>query len=129
MVTPEELAALRRGDPVPKGKAACRYERGPGPWKFRDCVYVYRDGRLRLERSCGGEAACVVFSVWSDPVSGDGTVSWKDLPATAGDVPQKVTGLREDGALFFDGKPAAWACTEVLESDSKNGYRKKRFGR
>ena len=129
MLTPEELSALQRGAPVPKGKAACRYERGVGPWKFRDCVFLYRDGRVRLERSCGGEAACVVFSVWSGPIAEDGAFSWQDLPSTAVDVPQKITGLREDGALLLDEKPTPWACTEVLDSDRKNGYRKKRFGR
>lgn len=31
---------------------------------FRDCLLFYLDGRIRFERYCYGEAACLVFSVW-----------------------------------------------------------------
>ena len=31
---------------------------------FRDCMLFYLDGRIRFERYCYGEAACLVFSVW-----------------------------------------------------------------
>lgn len=128
MLTAQQIAALRAGAPVPKGKAACRFERARGPWRFRDCLFLYRDGRIRLERSCYGEAAGLVFSVWAAPLGEDGALAWQDLPATATDVPQAVTGM-EDGALWMDGKPAPWSCTEVLDSDRAHGYRKKRFGR
>lgn len=30
---------------------------------FRDCLLFYLDGRIRFERYCYGEAACLVFSV------------------------------------------------------------------
>lgn len=32
---------------------------------FRDCLLFYLDGRIRFERYCYGEAACLVFSVWA----------------------------------------------------------------
>ena len=32
---------------------------------FRDCMLFYLDGRIRFERYCYGEAACLVFSVWA----------------------------------------------------------------
>lgn len=128
MLTAQQIAALRAGTPVPKGKAACRFERARGPWRFRDCLFLYRDGRIRLERSCYGEAAGLVFSVWAAPLGEDGALAWQDLPTTAADVPQAITGMA-DGALWLDDKPAPWSCTEVLDSDRAHGYRKKRFGR
>ena len=30
---------------------------------FRDCLLFYLDGRIKFERYCYGEAACLVFSV------------------------------------------------------------------
>ena len=128
MLTSGQAASLRTGDPVPRGKAACRYERARGPWRFRDCLFLYRDGRIRLERSCYGEAAGIVFSVWAPPLGEGGALLWQDLPATAADVPRAVTGMDETGALLLDGRPAPWACTEILDSDRAHGYRKKRFG-
>ena len=32
---------------------------------FRDCLLFYLDGRIRFERYCYSEAACLVFSVWA----------------------------------------------------------------
>ena len=39
---------------------------------FRDCMLFYLDGRIRFERYCYGEAACLVFSVWAHGFDADG---------------------------------------------------------
>ena len=38
---------------------------------FRDCLLFYLDGRIRFERYCYGEAACLVFSVWAHGFDAD----------------------------------------------------------
>ena len=40
---------------------------------FRDCLLFYLDGRIRFERYCYGEAACLVFSVWAHGLTLTGT--------------------------------------------------------
>ncbi len=131
MLTAEALENLHTGALLNSKAVANRYERDRGPWRFRDCLILYHDGRVRLERSCYGEAAGLVFTVWADRVEEDGALLWKELPATAENVPQKITAVM-DGALYLDDKPAAWKCTEELQSDKKFGYGKRKrswFGR
>ena len=41
---------------------------------FRDCLLFYLDGRIRFERYCYGEAACLVFSVWAHGFDADGNI-------------------------------------------------------
>ena len=43
---------------------------------FRDCLLFYLDGRIRFERYCYGEAACLVFSVWAHGFDADGNILW-----------------------------------------------------
>ena len=43
---------------------------------FRDCMLFYLDGRIRFERYCYGEAACLVFSVWAHGFDADGKILW-----------------------------------------------------
>ena len=43
---------------------------------FRDCMLFYLDGRIRFERYCYGEAACLVFSVWGHGIDADGKLQW-----------------------------------------------------
>ena len=38
----------------------CRYEKELET-HFRDCLLFYLDGRIRFERYCYGEAACLVY--------------------------------------------------------------------
>ena len=38
---------------------------------FRDCLLFYLDGRIRFERYCYGEAACLVFSAWAHGFDAD----------------------------------------------------------
>ena len=40
----------------------CRYEKELET-HFRDCLLFYIDGRIRFERYCYGEAACLVLSM------------------------------------------------------------------
>ena len=40
---------------------------------FRDCLLFYLDGRIRFERYCYAEAACLVFSVWAHGFDADET--------------------------------------------------------
>lgn len=127
MLNTEELQQLRTGALLDSKVAGNRYERDRGPWRFRDCLILYYDGRVRLERSCYGEAAGFVFTVWAERVEEDGSLVWRELPATAENVPQKITAIK-DGALYLDEKPAAWKCTEELAADKQYGYRKRKHG-
>ncbi len=47
---------------------------------FRDCMLFYLDGRIRFERYCYGEAACLVFSVWAHGFDADGKILWDREP-------------------------------------------------
>ena len=47
---------------------------------FRDCLLFYLDGRIRFERYCYGEAACLVFSVWAHGFDADGNILWDREP-------------------------------------------------
>ncbi|WOC32515.1 MULTISPECIES: hypothetical protein [Caproicibacterium] len=127
MLTQEELQQLRTGTLLSSKTVANRYERNRGPWRFRDCLLLYYDGRVRLERSCYGEAAGLVFTVWAERVEDDGSLQWQGLPAAAEHVPQQITALK-DGALYLDEKPAAWNITEELQADKAYGYRRRKHG-
>ena len=77
---------------------------------FRDCVLFYLDGRIRFERYCYGEAACLVFSVWGHGIDADGKL---------------LTDVQEDGkALQFDGARKRYILTEEFDEDKLNGYSK-----
>ena len=47
---------------------------------FRDCLLFYLDGRIRFERYCYGEAACLVFSAWAHGFDADGKILWDREP-------------------------------------------------
>lgn len=127
MLKSDELQQLHTGVLLNSKMVANRYERDRGPWRFRDCLILYYDGRVRLERSCYGEAAGLVFTVWAERVEDDGSLLWEELPTTAADVPLKITAIKDAG-LYLDEKPAAWKCTEELAVDKKYGYRKRKHG-
>jgi len=93
---------------------------------FRDCLLFYLDGRIRFERYCYGEAACLVFSVWAHGFDADGTILWDKEPefesqCTA--LPRVLTDVQESGtALQFDSLRKRYVLTEEFATDKPNGY-------
>lgn len=95
---------------------------------FRDCLLFYLDGRIRFERYCYGEAACLVFSVWGHGFDNDGKILWdKELEFESQQqaIPRVLTDVMESGtALQFDGARKRYVQTEEFEEDKANGYGK-----
>ncbi|MEE0800965.1 MAG: hypothetical protein U0L91_06765 [Gemmiger sp.] len=93
---------------------------------FRDCLLFYLDGRIRFERYCYGEAACLVFSLWARGLDADGKILWEKEPEFEVDqkaIPRVLTDVQENGtALQFDGLRKRYVLTEELEQDKPNGY-------
>lgn len=93
---------------------------------FRDCLLFYIDGRIRFERYCYGEAACLVFSVWAHGLDSDGNILWDREPEFETDqkaIPRRLTDVQENGrALQFDGARKRYVYTEEFSSDKANGY-------
>ena len=78
----------------------------------------YLDGRIRFERYCYGEAACLVFSVWGHGIDADGKLLWDREPefeSQQTSLPRYLTDVQEDGkALQFDGARKRYILTEEL---------------
>ena len=95
---------------------------------FRDCMLFYLDGRIRFERYCYGEAACLVFSVWAHGFDADGKILWDREPEFESQqkaIPRVLTDIRaEDGGLQFDGAFKHYVQPEELAEDKANGYGK-----
>lgn len=93
---------------------------------FRDCLLFYLDGRIRFERYCYGEAACLVFSVWGSGFDADGKILWDKEPAFESQqnaLPRILTDVQESGtALQFDGLRKRYVKTEEFTQDKSNGY-------
>lgn len=93
---------------------------------FRDCMLFYIDGRIRFERYCYGEAACLVFSLWAKGFDADGKILWDKEPEFEVDqqaIPRMLTDVQENGtALQFDGARKRYVQTEEFEADKPNGY-------
>lgn len=97
---------------------------------FRDCLLFYIDGRIRFERYCYGEAACLVFSAWARGLNSDGNLLWEKEPEFETDqkaLPRRLTDIQENGsALQFDGLRKRYIFTEEFDSDKANGYSRMR---
>ena len=95
---------------------------------FRDCLLFYLDGRIRFERYCYGEAACLVFSVWDHGFDAQGKILWDKEPefeSQRSALPRVLTDVQEEGtALQFDGLRKRYVMTEEFASDKPNGYGK-----
>lgn len=95
---------------------------------FRDCMLFYIDGRIRFERYCYGEAACLVFSLWAKGFDADGKILWDKEPEFEVDqqaIPRVLTDVQENGtALQFDGARKRYVQTEEFDADKPNGYSK-----
>lgn len=106
-----------------KGLAACRYEK-EGHERFRDCVYVVRNGRIYFERYSYGEAASLVFGMRAKRVQPNGAIEW-DAATTSysgwGQAPQKLE-RREGEALHFDGKAVKWLPAAWLKTCPQLGF-------
>lgn len=93
---------------------------------FRDCLLFYLDGRIRFERYCYGEAACLVFSVWGSGFDADGKIRWDKEPAFESQqnaLPRVLTDVQESRtALQFDGLRKRYVKTEEFTQDKANGY-------
>lgn len=108
-------------------RCGCRYEKELET-HFRDCMLFYIDGRIRFERYCYGEAACLVFSVWASGLDADGKILWVKEPEFESQqqaIPRYLTDVQEDGtALQFDGQRRRYLKSEEFDSDKPNGYGK-----
>lgn len=95
---------------------------------FRDCLLFYLDGRIKFERYCYGEAACLVFSVWAHGFDDSGKILWDQEPEFEVDqkaIPRVLTDVQENGtALQFDGLRKRYCQTEEFDADKPNGYSK-----
>lgn len=95
---------------------------------FRDCLLFYLDGRIRFERYCYGEAACLVFSAWAHGLDADGKILWDKEPefeSQRSALPRILTDVQENGtALQFDGMRKRYIQTEEFAADKANGYSK-----
>lgn len=93
---------------------------------FRDCLLFYLDGRIRFERYCYGEAACLVFSVWGHGLDSDGRILWDKEPEFESQrtaLPRTLTDIQESGkALQFDRLRKRYVLTEEFALDKGNGY-------
>lgn len=93
---------------------------------FRDCLLFYLDGRIRFERYCYGEAACLVFSVWGNGFDPDGKILWDkepDFESAQRALPRVLTGIQENGtALQFDNQKRRYLLSEEFALDKVNGY-------
>ncbi len=105
----------------------CRYEKELET-HFRDCLLFYIDGRIRFERYCYGEAACLVFSAWAHGLDADGKILWDKEPEFEVDqkaLPRVLTDVQQNGtALQFDGLRKRYVKTEEFDTDKPNGYSK-----
>jgi hypothetical protein len=103
----------------------CRYEKEHEN-HVRDCLLFYLDGRIRFERYCYGEAACLVFGVWGSGIDPDGSLHWDQepkYPQEQAALPRRITEVQQQGqALVVDGQPKRYVKTEELTQDRENGY-------
>ena len=80
----------------------CRYEKELET-HFRDCLLFYIDGRIRFERYCYGEAACLVFSLWANGLDETGKILWVKEPEFEVDqkaIPRVITDVQENGTAL-----------------------------
>ncbi len=103
----------------------CRYEKELET-HFRDCLLFYLDGRIKFERYCYGEAACLVFSAWAAGLDAGGRILYEKEPEFEADqkaLPRVLTAVQENGsALQFDGQFKRFVKTEQFALDKPNGY-------
>lgn len=91
--------------------------------RFTDFLIFYIDGKLKFERYCHGEAACIVFDAWGT-LSEDGEIIYKEPLSREVDpsaLPKKITKI--DGEIiYFDESNRKWTLKDHLKQDKANGY-------
>ncbi|MDL2324212.1 hypothetical protein LJC61_03550 [Ruminococcaceae bacterium OttesenSCG-928-A16] len=98
-------------DEIKQGKLAGRRFEKEGHGKFRDCVTVYRNNKLKFERYCYGEAASLVCVLWAAVPAANQPILWDTSASDYSgktEAPQQLTGI-EGGKLLLDGKATPWA--------------------
>ena len=114
----------------------CRYQQDYLPKLGRDgkkesgtleVMKFYYDGRIRFEQHCYGEAATCVFGVWCDGMDEDGTLHWSRPKKGYYDeeyLPKALTGVDENGYLYFDNNRFPWKLADDFDEDPRWGYPK-----
>ena len=94
----------------------CRYEKELET-HFRDCLLFYIDGRIRFERYCYGEAACLVFSLWANGLDETGKILWVKEPEFEVDqkaIPRVITDVQVKTEEFDEDKPNGYGRFKVF---------------
>ncbi|MDO5602992.1 MAG: hypothetical protein Q4G07_09515 [Oscillospiraceae bacterium] len=123
------ITACRTGGLCPKHTVGVRFERSMFPRRFRDMITFYRDGRIRFERYCFGEAAGLVCGLWASGIENDGALHFQPEGrhySGLENAPARLTEVSAQG-LRFDNTKDLWFFQEALRSDPKNGYRRFSF--
>lgn len=112
---------------VPRWQAGLRFEHQQRQQhlRYRDCILVYHNGRIRFERYCYGEAASLVFGAWVDHIDETGTLHYRqpfDLAVKPDALPTGIATMPSDTTLTLSGRPELWEVKAVLPDDPKNGY-------
>lgn len=96
-----------------------------GHTRFRDCLTIFRNGKVKFDRYCYGEAAGLVFSIWGT-IFDNGSITWKHSSASTSaekELPSDLSSFNGDGS-FFDEKPILWETKNKLKSAPEAGISK-----
>ncbi len=107
-----------------KGTIACVYERERCHLSNRDRLIFYRDGKIKFETYCYGEAATLTFQCFSSaPMSAEGVLSWPaDIrPPREIKPPGYIRELSKE-RLTVEDKQFIWNRVEDRKTDPANGY-------
>ncbi len=107
-----------------KGTVACVYERERCHLSNRDRLIFFRDGKIKFETFCYGEAATKTFECFSAlPMSSDGKLSWPEniRPPREIKPPEYIRELSKE-KLTVEDKQFIWNRIEERKRDSENGY-------
>ncbi len=107
-----------------KGTVACVYERERCHLSNRDRLIFYRDGRIKFETYCYGEAATLTFECFSAaPMTQDGKLSWPDniKPPREITPPAYIRELSFE-KLTVENFQFIWNRVEDRSTDTANGY-------
>ncbi len=107
-----------------KGSVACVYERERCHLSNRDRMIFYRDGRIKFETYCYGEAATLTFECFSaEPMSSDGKLYWpKDIKPPRDIKPPAYIRELSVEQLTVENFQFIWNRIEERSTDSANGY-------
>ncbi len=107
-----------------KGSIACVYERERCHLSSRERLIFFKDGKIKFESYCYGEAATLTFECFgADPLQTDGKLSWPDDIRPPREImpPQNIRELSFN-QLTVEDKPFIWKRIEERKNDPTNGY-------